>query len=367
MKRVLHILDNLGYGGIQSFVMNVYRQIDRNQVQFDFLIHHHLKDNYEQEVEKLGGKIFCLPSRREGYIKNKTALRKFFEEHKEYEVVHMHESSLSYLEPLVAAKKAGVKKRIIHSHSTTQKGNPLHSVLHRTNQKKIYDIATDVFACSDKAAEWLIGEENFKAGKYKFIPNGIQPEKYYFSKVYRDMIRKEFSVSTDVHIYGLVGRLTWQKNHMFLLDVFKAITQIDTNSLLLIVGDGDLKEQIVEKAKELELFEKIVFTGNRNDTERIYSALDEFIMTSVNEGLPVTLVEAQASSLPCIVSENITKDVAISDFIRYVSLDEKPEVWAELCVKTLAEHTRIIEDKLFLSNPFNVEHVVNELCDFYTN
>lgn len=365
MKRILHSLDNLEIGGIQSFIMNIYRQIDRNSYQFDFLIHHSCETGFEDEIKKLGGKIYVLPSRHEGLLKNKRALKIFFAKHKEYDVVHMHESSLSYIEPLIAAKKAGIRKRIIHSHSTTQKGNPLHMILHKFNQKRIYSIATDVFACSDKAAKWLIGKKNYELNRYQFIPNGIDPEKYYFSEKYRREIRNEFNVMPDTSVYGLIGRLTWQKNHKFLLDIFYMIRKLEPNTCLFIVGDGNIKEQLVKKANSLGIFKNIVFTGARKDVEKFYSAFDAFIMPSVNEGLPVTLVEAQAASLPCIVSDNITKDVDISDFIKYVSLKKSSETWAKECIKFRSEHTRKVEKDLFDDSPFNVKNVAMNLCKFY--
>lgn len=366
MKRVIHVMDSLGFGGIQSFVMNVYRHIDRSQIQFDFLIHHHLEENFEDEVKRMGGKVYCLPSRRDGFFQNKIALKKFFDEHQEYDAVHMHESSLSYIEPLLAAKRAGVRKRIIHSHSTTQKGNPLHRLFHKMNQKRIYSIVTDVYACSDKAAEWLCGRENFLLGKYKFIPNSINPTAFYYNEEFRNEIRGKFCLEDEEIVVGLIGRLTWQKNHKFLLEVFAQLKKMNEIPLkLMIVGGGDLMDELKHMTNELGIQNETIFTGLRTDAKKFYSAMDILIMPSVNEGFPVTLVEAQAASLPCLVSQNVTQMAKISDFVLYESLDSSTDKWAKLAMDLFKSHDRKCEKQLFNNSLFNIECSIEQLVKGY--
>lgn len=365
MNRILQVVDNITYGGIQSFIMNVYRQIDRKQIQFDFLVHHYYEDSFESEIKNLGGNVFYVPSRREGYLKNKRAIKNFFAKHPEYKVVHMHESSLSYIEPLIAAKRVGVEKRIIHSHSTTQKGNPLHTVLHLYNKRRIFKIATDMYACSDKAARWFCTEKDYQNNRYTFIPNSIQPEKYYFSEDSRRLIRNEFHIGSETTLYGLIGRLTWQKNHVFLLTLFAEIIKNKPTAKLMLVGDGTDRETLIDKVKELNIQDSVIFTGSRRDAWRFYSALDILVMPSINEGFPVTLVEAQAASLPCLVSENVTKMAMMSDFIEYISLDECMYKWITALDRLLSNHKRKNESELFVNSQFDIKYFAQKLTEMY--
>ena len=223
MIRVLQIVDNMNSGGIQSFIMNAYRHIDSNKIQFDFLLCK--KDPfYGKEIEELGGKLFYIPARNKGLLANRKALQAFFDDHKDYQIVHMHESSLSYLEPLMAAKKAGIQKRIIHSHSTRVMGSKVHILLHYINQKRINKIATDYLACGESAADWMYGNSSIR-DRVRIIYNGIDVSKFEFNETLRNEIRRELCVEQQ-YVLGHAGRFEPVKNHSFLLDIF-SISMID--------------------------------------------------------------------------------------------------------------------------------------------
>ena len=368
MYRVLHILGGMNIGGIENFIMNVYRTIDRSKIQFDFLLHtpENHKDFFTDEILSLGGKIYKIPSRRQGVLKNIRELNRFFGAHNEYKVVHQHLSSLSYIEPLIIAKKSGIKTRIVHSHSTTQKGSRFHYLSHKFNQVRLKSFSTDVFSCSDKAAEWLCGKKQASEKGYVFIPNGIDPGKFTFSQESREEIRRELNIDNDCLVVGLVARLTWQKNHKFLFNIFdKIVKQYDGKAVLLVAGDGSLREDLTDYADSLGLKDSILFLGSRSDVDKIYSCLDIFVMPSINEGLPVTLIEAQAANLPCIVSDNITKMVRISNLIYYIPLNVSPDEWAKKCIELFDPFSQRNNKEILSNSVFDINYTAAFLQNFY--
>jgi len=246
MIRVLHILNRMDRGGAETFIMNVYRKIDRNKVQFDFLLHTTDDCAYNCEIKALGGKIFSVPPRNKGILKNKRALDKFFSEHKEYKVVHQHVSSLSYVEPLRVAERHDVPIRIIHSHSTRESGILIHKYLHNWNKNFLKYFATHYFACSDLAARWICGDDMYNKGEILIIKNGIDTISFKFNKRYRKEIREEFGIN-DKFVLGHVGRFTYAKNHDFIIDVFKEVHDFNKDAILLLVGDGEKRTLIKKK------------------------------------------------------------------------------------------------------------------------
>ena len=327
MIRVLQIVDNMNAGGIQSFIMNVYRRINRDEIQFDFLL---CKEEplYGEEIQQLGGRIFYVPARSKGILRNRKALRAFFINHPEFTVVHMHESSLSYIEPLIEARKSGVKKRIIHSHSTRVIGKKIHRVLHRVNQLRIGKYATDYIACGKDAAEWMFGKSLIR-NKVEIIYNGIELTKFNYSKSIRDEVRIELKIENQF-VIGHLGRFEPVKNHLFLLRVFKSVLSIEENSILLLAGTGKLIDTIKQEAIGLSIDDKVKFLGVRNDPERLYQAMDVFLLPSLYEGFPVSAIEAQANGLPCLLSDTITKEACILPNVLMANLNDSPNKWAKM-------------------------------------
>ena len=361
MKRVLQVVDSMGMGGIQAFIMNVYRSIDRAEIQFDFLLHHKLVNSYDDEIRKLGGRIYYLPARNEGIIKNRKALDAFFTKHTEYNVVHQHESSLTYIEPLKAAKEHNVAIRIIHSHSTRASGNPIHTVLHKMNKRLIKDVATHYFACGKLAGEWMFsgtGVEN----NVKIINNGIDVPLFSFNENVRKEVRNKLNVGSRF-VIGNVGRFSSVKNHEFLIDVFVEFLKINANSMLVLVGDGELKKSIIRKVNTLNISEKVVFLGMRKDVNKILQACDYVVIPSLYEGFPVTVVEALASGVPLLVSDTITQDVLLKKNIQMMSLKQSPASWAK-AIKM--NERRIVENTVLFENGFDINSVVKYLSCVYS-
>lgn len=360
--RVLHWVYSMDLGGIQTFIMAIYRSLDKRKVQFDFLVEK--KDAYfSDEIIQLGGRIYEIPGRRQGMKKNRESLEKFFSEHKEYKAVHMHISSLSYIMPIVVAKKHGVNLRIIHSHNSNVVGkfDFVHKMIHKINQASIDRYCNKKIACSKEASKWMFNTlENVL-----LFPNAIDSKKFSYNEDSRRKIRSEFGIKDDEILLGNIGRFSTQKNYIRLIDIFSAFHKEHPNAKLLMTGDGALRGQIREKVIEKGLSEGCIFAGNRNDCHKIFSALDAFVMPSLYEGLPVTLVEAQSSNIPCVVSDTITRDVDFEGKIKYVSLVSDDAKWVTEIEEALKISQRYDNSQVIISNSFDNGGVAQELEDIY--
>lgn len=313
--RVLHVVVNMNRGGAETLIMNLYRNIDRSKVQFDFLT---CKEGvFDNEILELGGKIHRIPYISDvghfGYVK---ALNHFFKEHNSYKIVHSHLDKMSGL-VLRAASKAGIPVRIGHSHNTQSEGGIMAKIYKTYSGRYIKSCSTHNLACSNAAAEWLFGQK----AKAVVLKNGIDYEKFRYSKSNRETIREEFNITKDTLVIGHVGRFNNQKNHSFLVEIFASLNKQVQDSVLILVGDGFLRAKIEQRVKELKLENKVLFLGVRPDINMIMQGFDVFLFPSLHEGLPVTLIEAQAVGLPCIISDRISKEVDLgANLIDYESL-----------------------------------------------
>ncbi|MCI2252745.1 glycosyltransferase family 1 protein [Domibacillus sp. PGB-M46] len=320
--RILHVVVNMNRGGAETLIMNLYRNIDRAKVQFDFLT---CKEGvFDAEIRKLGGRVHRIPYVTEvghrGYIKE---LYQFFKKNPGYLIVHSHMDKMSGL-VLREAKRARIPIRIAHSHNTRSEGSFVSRAYKWYVGEGINTAATHSFACSSEAAEWLFKNKYSKA---YMLRNGIETDKFQFSAELRSDTRKELGLSSKSLVIGHVGRFNHQKNHAFLLEIFADFIKIHPDARLVLVGDGVLRPKIEAKIKELRLEKKVRLLGIREDIHRLLQAFDVFVFPSFHEGLPVTLVEAQASGLPCIISDTITKEVQMEEnLVEYLPLANK-EVW----------------------------------------
>lgn len=354
--RVLHIVPNMQQGGIENFLMNIYRNIDREKVQFDFLVHYQKKYFFDDEIEKLGGKIYRLSVREDNnLIKYIHDLNKFFKEHNEYRIVHGHMASLGYFY-LNAAKENGVPIRIAHSHGA----NYLKTLKGYTKSFlfKLFKLPANIYwACSNEAGKFLFGKNT----KFELIPNAINMKKFIYNIDIRSEVRNELNLNNKL-VIGHVGRFNLQKNHSFILDIFNEIHKINSNTVLILIGSGELEKNIKEKINKLKLNDDVKLLGIRNDVNRIYQAMDLFLMPSLFEGLPLTGVEAQASKLRCFFSDVITNEVKITNNIKFIPLSETPKKWAELMLKE-AYYNR---DAVKIENDrFNIINLSKELQQKY--
>lgn len=359
-KRILQMIGSLNMGGSQTMIINLYKKIDRKKIQFDFIIDRP-KDLYFAElVKSMGAKIFYLP-RFTGfnYFKVKKSWRIFLKEHKEYKVIHSHIRSYAIIF-LSIAQKFGLKT-IIHSHSISN-GKGIVSFFKKIMQFPLRKKANYCFSCSKEAGEWLFGKKITRSNKYFMIPNAIDTSLYNESNECLLKYKEELNLIGE-KIFIHVGRLHESKNHLFLLDVFKEIINIYPNSTLLIVGDGPLKKEIDEKIKFLSLSDHVKMLGIRNDISTLLQISDCFLFPSKWEGLPVTVVEAQAAGLQCLISDKITKDVNLSDLVTYLPIDQGINPWVSTIKKMNFKKENVIKN--IKQAGFDIETSANFITDFY--
>lgn len=361
--RILHMIGSLDIGGSQSMVLNLYKQIDKDRIQFDFILDHAENNYLLPKVKKLGAKVYSLPAfNGKNYFKVRSAWDVFLMEHPEYKVLHSHIRSYASIY-LPIAKKHGLKT-IIHSHSTSN-GSGLLSYAKRILQYPLRFQADYYFGCSKEAGEWLFGKKIIQSNKYYMVKNAVAVEKYKLNEVIRKIYRDKLNVDDNAIVFLHVGRLHESKNHMFLLEIYNEIQKEIPNSMLLIVGDGELKKQIEGKIEDLNIDNNVKMLGARNDVAEIMQAADVFLFPSVWEGLPVTVVEAQAAGLPCFVSETITKDVNVTELVTNLPINQGAQVWKKTIINHNLEKRDVISD--IMKKGFDIQNSAEWISEFYEN
>lgn len=366
--RVLQVVGRMTRGGIETFIMNVYRNIDRTRVQFDFLCHFGEEAEYNDEIRELGGRIYEMPRIKSTnktyyykFFEYKKELNRFFSEHHEYKIIHGHMTNTASIY-MPIAKKYGVKCCIAHSHlSHARKG--LSGIITNILQLPIEKVADEYFACSDMAAKWLFSDRKIKANRIKIINNAIDSEVYKYNINTRNQYREQLHLD-DKFVIGHVGRFFYEKNHEFLIEVFKEIVKLHPDSMLVLVGKGDLKETIENKVNRLNLSNKVRFLGMRSDVPQIMQAMDVFVMPSYFEGLPLVGVEAQAAGLQCIISDSITKEMDITGNVNFLSLNESAEKWAQEILQ-YKNYNRCNTKNQIVQAGYDIKVNANWLQEFY--
>jgi glycosyltransferase involved in cell wall biosynthesis len=370
--RVLQIVGPMNKGGIETFLMNVYRKIDREKLQFDFLVTREEKGTFDDEITSMGGKVFYIPHiTKLGLYRYRKRIIEFLEDHKEYKIIHSHVIATSGIFQPIARKK-GIKIRISHGHSAPNKQKPKDLInfieIYFKKILKYYTAknSTHYFACSYEAGEWLFGRK-IADSQMTIINNGIDTLKFKYNEEDAKNVRKSLSINESSLVIGNVGNLNEVKNHKFLLDIFKAVNTILPDSILILVGEGSLRISIEEKIKKLGLNGKVKMLGSRNDVNELLKGFDVFVMPSLFEGLPVSLVEAQASTLPCIISDTITREIDLGlGLVKFVSLDRAPEYWAKIIIDNFQGNRNIPTDML-IERGFDSTTITEWLEDFYFN
>ena len=341
--RIAQIIGKWLGGGVESVVMNYYRHIDRTKIQFDFICDEDSTNIPYDEIKKLGGKIILVPPYQKVFEYQKDLIKIFKDNN--YKIVHSHLNTLSVF-PLRAAKKAGVPVRIAHSHSTTNKKEWKKNLVKQILRpfSKVY--ATDYMCCSELAGRWLFGNKEYDKGNVYLLNNAIDLDKFKYDEQLRNKKRKELNIKDDTLVIGHVGRFVEQKNHRFLIDIFNEFHKQNNDSLLLLVGQGPLMEEIKEKVNSLGLKDCVKFLGQRNDVSELYNLMDLFLFPSLYEGLGIVTIEAQCTKVPCIVSDKIPSVVEISNNIKFLKLNNDIEDWTNEINKSLKIKTNIDEKKL---------------------
>lgn len=360
--RILHVLGRLDRGGAETFVMNLYRNIDRTKVQFDFVKHTEDKCDFDEEIAKLGGRIYTI-SRYNGknHFYYKKQWERFFNAHPEYKIIHGHMRSTSSIY-LSIAKAYGLRT-IAHSHSTASRGNLLERSIKYIMQLPIRYIADYLLACSDEAGKWLFGKKVLGKNNYMLLKNAIDIDKYTFNQAIRKEMRKKLDIE-EKFVIGHVGSFSYPKNHKFLVKIFSEVFKNNKDSVLLLLGDGVLRDEIINQVKQLGLNGFVYFVNNVENVNDYLQAMDVFVFPSIYEGLGIALIEAQAAGLPCVVSDAVPKEAFIIEDIKVLKLTNII-TWS----KQLTDYKNInrnnAKDYLFRKAGYDINCSVNVLLDIY--
>lgn len=321
MVRILQSVNIMDRAGLETMLMNYYRNMDCSKIQFDFLTHRGDIGAYEEEIKSMGGNVFHAPRLYpKYYIKYFEYMKTFFENHPEYLIIHSHIDSMSFF-PLLAAKDNGVQIRIGHSHSS-KLDKDFKFLIKYIALKMMPKVANVHFACGDIAGRFM-----YPKGDFTIIHNAIDLECFSFNEQLRKEVREKLNLQNQF-VIGHVGRYCYIKNQLFLLDIFNEILRKRPDSALVLVGKGEDEQKIREKARELGIDDKIILLIDRGDVRELYQAFDIFVMPSIFEGLPVVGVEAQANGLPCVFSDNISHEVILTSNASYLRLDSGARDWA---------------------------------------
>ncbi len=323
--RVAQIMGKMENGGVESVIMNYYRHIDRTKIQFDFFVDSDSSMPQKSEIESLGGKIYLVTPYQKinAYI---TELIRLFKEN-QYKIVHSNLNTLSVF-PLYAAKKAGIPIRIAHNHSTAGKGETKKNIMKYILRPLAKVNATHYAACSKYAGEWLFGKKSMEKGEVTVFNNAIDLDKFKYNEAIRIDARKELGIE-DKFVVGHIGRFCYQKNHEFLIRIFAGVHKQNKDAVLLLIGSGELVGEVKNQIQQLGLTDCVIMLGNRNDCNRLYQAMDVFVLPSRYEGLPVVGVEAQASGTPCMFSTAMTKEAKMLDSTKMLDLDTSIDIWVD--------------------------------------
>jgi len=358
MTRILHVFASLDRGGAESRTMDIYRKIDKSKFQFDFVVNERQQEYaFEREIKSLGGRIFPLPKRK--FFACKKMWHELLTKHTEWQIIHIHHTSnaIAYID---TAKSLG-RKTIVHSRTAGGDGS-LKSYVKMLSRYPLRRKANYLFACSKEAAVWMFGKHSAKA---HVIKNAIDISPFAYSSETRDFIRKKHDIC-DKLVIGHVGRFSPAKNHGFLIDIFAQIHKKFPNAVLLLVGDGSLKADIERRVNENNLEDFVIFTGVRTDVADLLQAMDLFLFPSLFEGLPGSVIEAQAAGLHCLISDTITNEVCITNLVKTLSLGLPPEKWADealaFTTKNRRDNSQLIRDA-----GFDVGDVAQKLSEFYCN
>lgn len=359
--RILEVIGNMNMGGAETFLMNVLRNIDQEKYELYFLCYGNKKYDYEDEINKLGGHICRI---------NLFSFKNSFHHIKEIQevilnnkidVVHSH-TYYNSMFSVIAAKKCKVKKIIVHSHNTFSEPSPsiIKKIYFSISKYVINNYSNVYLACGEAAGKALF----YKKNNFEVVDNGIILNEFYYDKNICDLKRKELNIDNNSFVIGHVGRFDEVKNHKFIINTFKKIIEINPNSYLILIGDGVLKNEMIDLAKKLNIDNNILFLGKRHDVSKLYSAMDVLFFPSLFEGLPVTLIEAQANGVPILASDTIDNNVNITEKILFKSLDDSYDSWAHSIIDL--KNKRYNCNNLMDKSIYNMKTNINKLENIYS-
>jgi glycosyltransferase involved in cell wall biosynthesis len=362
--RILQVLGSLEMGGAEVMIMNLYRHIDRSRIQFDFIVHTPTHGLFEDEVSDRGGRVYRVP-RFTGFniLHYLQAWEEFFTEHQEYHIIHGHVASSS-------AIYLGIARRhhvytIAHSHSM-RLFHGIKGVMDRLFSYPTRWIADQFFACSRDAGSARFGQKIVDSSKFRIIQNAMEVASLAYNQNIRDALRSKLGLE-DRLVIGHVGRFDLMKNHEFLIQVFRLIFTCRPDAVLLLVGDGEQRPVIENLIKTFSLDDAVILLGIRNDVPQLLQAMDVFVFPSLAEGLGISVIEAQASGLPCVVSTQVPKEVGVTQLVEFLELKESKETWADTIIRVVKGHERASHVDCLTANGYDVTKSAEDIQAFYLN
>lgn len=365
MVKVIHSVSLMDRGGQETFIMNLYRNINHELIQFDFQCSVQKVGVFDEEIRSYGGDILYLEDNHAKgkifkYLTDIKNQYSFFKKHPNYDILHIHTyHAFDAWIAVVGARLAGVKKIIVHSHNTYG----LHPTLHKLFRILLGKCKIERLACSIAAGDWLFGKSAMRKGQIKVIYNGIRPEDFAFDKVTREKKRTELGLENQL-VVGHVGRFMRQKNHKFIVEIFHKIYLSRPDAKLLFIGDGQLRSEIEMLVKELNLEDAVIFLGVRTDVQELLNAMDVFLFPSLHEGLSVVAIEAQANGLPIVASDAMTVETKITNCLEFFSLNDDLEKWKQATIEA-AEKGHCDTKKEIEEAGYDIRNVAREMEDIY--
>ena len=353
-------------GGLTGYICQNYRFIDRNKVQFDFLTFEDGKLDFEDEFIDMGARFYHIP-RPSHPISYAKSLKDILNQ-TEYAAVHFNMSYANFI-PIIIARWIGAKRIIMHSHSTAIDDRRdgirfAKIIIHKLGRHLMNYMADEYLACSSLAAQWMYPASILQSKRYHMAKNAIDVSKYNYNSHVRSDVRCKLRISANTFVIGHVGRFTYQKNHEFLIDVFKKVHQKVKDSVLLLIGEGPDEDIIKQKVKELKLNDNVIFLGRRNDVPKLFQAMDCFVLPSRFEGLPIVGIEAQAAGLPCVFSTAITAEASVSDEVVFTSLDDMSH-WISNILATSTKQRKACEKSCLDTAGYNIQSEIKKIESLY--
>ena len=362
--RILHCVTIMNRNGLENRLMDIYRNIDRSVIQFDFMTNRTEAGEFDEEIKQLGGRVYHMSRiAPRSFFRYLGELRTFFREHPEYRIVHSHLNTLSTW-PLLMAKRAGVPVRIAHSRNASMDRN-IKMIYKAFSRLFINGQATDRFACSRSAGVWLFGKRQVEKETFHVIPNAIQLDRFLYSAEKRHEMRTELGIGETELAIVCVARFSPQKNHAYLLRVFREILDRKPESKLYLVGQGELEQDIRDQIAQLGLGEHVRFLGSRSDVGAVLTAMDAFLFPSFYEGFGTVIIEAQCSALPMLASDSIPSETKLCDSVEFASIQEKPDVWAEKLLALIGKTERRDNSVLIRENGYDIRQSYIWMQQFY--
>lgn len=357
MKRLLCIVSSMDRGGAETFLMKLYRSLDTKKYQMDFCVSKKEKGFYDDEIKEKGGKIFYVPPKSKNPFKTFLSITKLVKKENYFYVLRTSQQSLAALD-LLAAKLGGAKKLIYRSSNANITGGKIKKIVNKLFSFLPRIIPNVKIAPSTEAAMFVFSKQAVKNGKVTILPNALDYNLFAFQNEIRKKIRKELNISENIKVFGHVGRFNIQKNHEFLIKIFKEIHKKEKNSLLLLIGEGELEEKIKKQVEELNLTDFVLFLGPKANVNEYLMAMDALIFPSFFEGMPNVVIEAEASGLKCFVANTITKEANITGLVNYLDIQKSACFWADFILENI-NYERKNYEKEFRANKYIIEDVIN--------